>query len=104
MKDQYTRLREGNIVGIIDHLDCIHSEYTKEVVCHEEFWASGFVRWRWNYDDGIWWIGSETRPNEEQCDAIRNHLTKKYGIKWWDNGYHDLDFFQKKLKEERKDK
>ena len=57
------------------------------------------VMWRWCDRESIWWITSECRPNDEQYDAIQRHITKKYGLPFWENGHHDLDFLSAKLRE-----
>jgi len=36
----------------------------------------------------------------EQYDAIQRHLTRKYGLKWWKNGHHDIDHLRAKWAEE----
>ena len=32
-----------------------------------------------------------TGSPEEETEAVRRHLTRKYGLRWWDNGFHDID-------------
>lgn len=101
--NQFTKLRLGHIVGVVDSYGAVHSEFTGERVAHHtDFWQTRHCLWRWNFDQGIWWISPETRPNDEQFEAIQNHLTKKFGIKWWENGYHDLDHFMAQLTKDRK--
>jgi hypothetical protein len=100
MSDKFKRLLRGNICGIVDGYGAVHSVFTDDRV---DFHASHFVlvrcRWRWNHDKGIWWIG-ECRPTEEEYAAIQNHLTRVYGLKWWENGHHDIGHLLKKAGKE----
>ena len=97
---KFTRLRWGNILGVISSQDEVFSEITKSVEHHSSYWNFGRIRWRWSYDKGIYWFSNEHKPSDEQFALIQSHLTKKYSIKWWDNGFHDLDFLQNKIKKE----
>lgn len=104
--NRWSRLRDGSIVGIIDSYGAVHSQFCpfNESKFHEELFYlfpgfGGSIRWRWNYDDGIGGLtGSTWTPQE--YDQIRTHLTKKYGIRWWENGFHDLDFLESKMQKE----
>jgi hypothetical protein len=89
--DKWKKLREGNICGIVDSYGAVHSVLTETVEFHADHFPLSHCQWRWDFDESINWISIERRPSEEQYEAIRTHLTKKYGIKWWDNGYHDID-------------
>lgn len=87
----FLELLRGHIIGIIDFQGAIHSEFTGErVACHEEFWTQGQVKWRWNHNQSIWWITRECKPDDEQFDVIMRHLTKKFGLQWYENGHHDI--------------
>jgi hypothetical protein len=33
-------------------------------------------------------------------EAIMNHLTKKYGIRWLENGFHDMEHLESKWREQ----
>lgn len=96
-------LRWSNIIGIIDSYGAIDSKNTgKKVEFHSEFWPIRHsVMWRWNFNDSIWWITAENMPNNEQYTQIVEHLEKKYGIRFWDNGHHDIDYFIAKMNEEK---
>lgn len=100
--NDFKRLRFGNILGIVDAYGAVHSRFTyDEVECHQSFWPTNtYVRWRWCFREGIYSLVS-CKPSEEELESIRNHLTHKYGIKWYDNGYHDIDFLMKKFGEEK---
>jgi hypothetical protein len=86
-------LLTDNIVGIIDSYGAVHSINTGEdVENHDTQWpCTNVCKWRWSHRQSIWWILSDHKPDIEQQDAIMRHLTRKYGIKWWDNGHHDID-------------
>lgn len=100
MIKKWQKLRDGNILGVVDSYGAVHSVLTEDVEFHSDYYpATYFCRWRWDFDKGLWWISKETKPDEEQQDAIRRHLNKKYGIKWWDNGFHDIDFILTKCGE-----
>lgn len=94
----FTQLREGNICGVIDSYGAIHSQFTERLSFHDEFFVGHyFIKWRWDYNKSIWWISPEMKPDSEQYTSIMIHLEKKYGIKFWDNGHHDLDYFHHRL-------
>jgi hypothetical protein len=100
----FGRLRFGRIIGIVDYRGAVHSEFTKEVKCHDDFWYfRARVQWRWNWSESIFVAGEREKPNEEEYDAIRRHLSKKYGIKWYANGSHDIEDMMKKWKKEREE-
>lgn len=88
----WEKLRWGNITGVVDSYDSADSVLSEDLEYHAERWPSlTHCRWRWSYNQGIWWTVSEGRPNSEQLEIIRNHLTKKYGIEWMENGYHEWE-------------
>ena len=100
----FQELRDGYILGIIDSYDAIHSEFISKNnrgnYCREDFWPTQtHKRWRWNFDEGIHKFYSGEWGNDD-WSIIINHITKKFGIKFWENGYHDLDYFEEKLKKE----
>jgi hypothetical protein len=92
-KEWWKKLRHGNIVGIVSSQGEVFSVFTGEnLKCHEEFWKlKGSVAWRWSFDKSLWWITSCQKPNEEQIESIQKHLTKKYGIEWFENGHFDWE-------------
>ena len=99
---RWGRLRHGNILGVVDSYGAVHSVFTGEKVdFHADHFATAHhCQWRWNDEESINWITAERKPNEEQYDAIQRHLTRKYGLKWWKNGHHDIDHLQAKWAEE----
>lgn len=86
-------LLDDNILGIVDAYDCVHSLNTYERLgYHATHWPNQTrCRWRWDHDRSLWEIGQSFRTEPFLMDMIRNHLTKKFGIKWWENGHHDID-------------
>ena len=97
--NRFARLLTGNIVGVVDSYGSVRSEFTADrVAFHEEFFGPSQCKWRWDHGRGIWWISPEHRPDGEQEEAIRRHLSRKYGLRWWDNGHHDIEHLLKKAK------
>lgn len=96
---QFSKLRWTNILGVITSQGSVESRATgNNVECHEEYWnPCPHIRWRWDYSHCIWWISGECKPDDEQYEFIQKHLTRKYGLKWWDNGHHDIDHFLSKM-------
>jgi hypothetical protein len=98
----WSRLKSGKIVGIVDSNGAARSEFTGDVSAfHADFFPACHCHWRWDSDQGIWWISSEHKPDAEQMEAIMNHLTKKYGIRWLENGFHDMEHLESKWREEQ---
>lgn len=100
-------LRNGSIIGHVDAYGAVDSHFIPETErledhAHSRYWPgkkNGL--WRWNFSNGLTAFVPERAPDAEGCEAVRNHLTKKYGIKFWDNGYHDLDDFIARLEAAR---
>jgi hypothetical protein len=92
----WERLRYGHIVGIVDSYGAVHSKFTENVEFHEALFPPAQCKWRWSHSKSLWWITAEARPDEEQEVAIQRHITRKYGLKWWENGHHDIDHLMKK--------
>ena len=89
---------ENNIVGIIDNYDCVHSV----MVSHDDdqFHSSHFSqqtnrKWRWSWDRSVETNWSITSLTKEDRMMIREHLTKKYDIPFWENGHHDIQYMKK---------
>jgi len=90
------------ICGIIDSYGSVHSKFSIFILCHETtFGLHARKAWRWSFQDSlvesIRSINSEDRITEIEWSKIREHITKQYGIEWWENGYHNIDQFQKQL-------
>lgn len=75
-KTRWEKLRYGSIVGVVDSYDVPDSRLTENVEFHSEFWTTTHCRWRWCYNEGLHWFRSDTKPNKEQIEIIRYHLTK----------------------------
>lgn len=100
-KDYWRKLRDGHILGIVDSYGSVDSVFTGDKVeFHAEHFGLHQCQWRWNNCQSLWWISSERRPTEEQEEAILRHLTKKYGLQFWENGHHDIDHLREKCKQE----
>lgn len=105
MRNDFITLRRAIIVGIVDHLGVVYSKaskYGEERAYHERDFKNAQVKWTWNFNDGIGWFSPENKPDSEQYDAIMRHITKTYGIKFWENGHHDLDYFEQKWSDQKK--
>ena len=96
----YTRLRHSYVVGYIDYLDAVHSQifcYLDDdyvsTKTHEELFGKVLKRWRWDYDRGLDWSDFADVQNGEEYDLILNHLTDRYNIPFYENGYHDVQYF-----------
>jgi hypothetical protein len=103
----YTKLRNSRIIGYIDHLDSVQSrsfgiDDRLESVTHEDLFGKVLKGWRWDYDRGLEFSIYASGLSDEDFELIRNHLEKKYKIPFYENGYHDVDFFCKKMDEEEK--
>ena len=90
----FGRLRWCKIIGVVDSYGAVHSEINTDL-WHEQLWPTAKCKWRWNDDKSIWWIALESKPDDEQYESIMWHLEKKYGIKFWENGHHDIDHLMK---------
>lgn len=96
----FDKLRWGSIVGVIDSYDSVHSEYCElgKPRFHEEIWPTiCHKRWRWNFEDGLSKSFLGERLSDEDFDRVMSHLTRKYGIKWQENGYHDWQYLLDKM-------
>jgi len=108
----FNDLYSGWIVGIIDSYGAVHSKfcplYGKGITdgglkTHEELFPRNIMkRWRWSYSDGINQSSLSSDLDVEDWDKIQRHITRKFRIPFWGNGYHDIDFFMSKMDEEDK--
>jgi len=103
MKGKFTKLRWSYIVGYIDHFDVVHSRIFPllgdDIKTHEELFGMVLKGWRWDFDKCIEATLGD-RLDKEDWIKIREHLTEMYEIPFWSNGFHDIDFFIKKMDEE----
>lgn len=102
----FTRLRDTYIIGYIDHLDVVHSEsycfdeHYVSMPTHDELFGKVLKGWRWSFNNCLDFSLFAQNVDAEDCDRVRQHLTKKYKIPFRPNGYHDINYFIKKMKEE----
>jgi hypothetical protein len=98
---RFLRLQYGHILGVVDSYGAVHSVFTGDSVrFHAEYFPQHHCQWRWDFEGGISWISEEIKPDAEEMESIRWHLTKRYGLQWWENGHHDINHLQKKWIEE----
>lgn len=105
---KYTKLRWSYIIGYIDSFDVVHSEIFSllhdddfhEIKLHVELFGIKLKNWRWDYDKGLDATIGHGNFDKEDFDRIREHLTYNYDIPFYSNGYHDVEFFCKKMDEE----
>lgn len=105
MRYTWTQLRNGEIAGVIDAYGAVHSKFGNSAssIFHEEEWPNcTHYRWRWRFNDGIVKAAGSNNLGEENWMSICDHIHKKYRIPFWENGYHDLDYFLEKLEKEEK--
>lgn len=104
MLNKFTRLISGNITGCIDAYDAVHSVFSDEdLPTHADLFTTTHFLWRWNWNQSIWYsVYNDISPTLEQLDAIERHLERVYGIKFWENGHHDIDYIQEQIKKESK--
>lgn len=109
MNGKYTKLRWSYIVGYVDHLDVVHSELfsllhddgfvVNEIKTHYDIFGMVLKGWRWDFNKGCEATLGD-RLEHEDWIKVREHLTEKYDIPFYENGYHDVQFFCKKMDEE----
>ena len=108
---KYTKLRWSYIVGYVDHFDVVHSrifpifteDFGASMKTHEELFGMVLKGWRWDYDKGLDATIGDGNLDRADRDKIREHLTETYDIPFWENGYHNVEFFCKKMDEEGED-
>lgn len=100
--NKFDDMRWGWIIGVVDAYDAVHSVFvglhSDESRFHEDhFPMQSHKRWRWCFSDCFSKSVLGEPLTEEDYDRIMIHITKKYGIKFWDNGHHDIDHFISKI-------
>ena len=91
------RLILGHILGYVDSYGAVHSRFTgMDIKHHSDYYpcVGHHGLWRWSNRQSIHWYVPDQGPDVEGMEAIRSHLTRKYGIRWWDNGWHDIDHLE----------
>jgi|ADurb_Cas_01_Slu_FD_contig_31_2973174_length_1056_multi_6_in_0_out_0_2 hypothetical protein len=96
-KTYWTDLRHSVIIGYIDGYDAVHSvlilfkDYVGQT--HEDMFGPCLKGWRWDYDRSLDFSILCGKLDPEDSDRVRDYLTNTYGIPWYSNGYHDVQFF-----------
>lgn len=106
--NRFDKLRHSYIVGIIDQDGMILSkqiDFTDDDVerTHESLFPliKTGKRWTWSFDKSVeYWLYKENFEDGD-FDKIIRHLRRTYGIRFWSNGYHDLDYFISKMSKSR---
>jgi hypothetical protein len=110
MSGKYTKLRWSYIVGYVDHNDVVHSRIfpmfpddfsDSETKTHYELFGMILKAWRWDYSRGLDATLGD-RLESEDWQRVRDHITEEYDIPFYSNGFHDVEFFCKKMDEEEK--
>lgn len=100
----FNALWAGFIVGVIDAYGAVHSEFVelgeKDPFHSDLFPSNFFKRWRWSYDKGLTESVLSSSFDVEDWDKVQRHVIKKYRIKFWDNGHHDINFFMEMMEKE----
>ena len=110
MEGKFTKIRWSYIIGYVDHNDLVHSRMFsllhddgfEEIKTHHDVFGMVLKGWRWDYDRGLNATIGDKNLDREDYDLIREHLTNKYDIPFYSNGFHDVSFFCKKMDEEEK--
>ncbi len=109
MDGKYTKIRWSYIVGYVDHNDLVHSRmfplFTDDfdnidTKTHVDIFGMVLKGWRWDYDKGLNATIGDKNLDREDYDRIREHLTEMYDMPFYSNGFHDVEFFCKKMDEE----
>jgi len=106
MEGKYTKLRWSYIVGYIDHNDVVHSRmfsFDEAAKTHYDVFGMKLKGWRWDYDRCLDFSVFQKTWDEGDGDLIRAHLESEYGIPFYSNGHHDVEFFCNKMDEEEKE-
>lgn len=108
-KKYFIDLRHSIIIGYVDGYDAVHStkiywdDYTGQT--HEDMFGPCLKGWRWDFTNGIEFSILCGRLDPEDAYLVRSHLTNRYDIPFYENGYHDVEFFCKMMdKEENNEK
>lgn len=103
---KFDTYRWGSIVGVIDSYDAVHSQHVpleEGPAFHDDlFPMQTHKRWRWTFCDCFSVSVLGDKLTDEDYDLVMAHMTKKYGIKFWENGHHDIDNFISKMSKENR--
>ena len=98
--NKFDILRQSIIIGVIDERGVAHSEltYYENMRLYED--AFPFIttkRWRWDFDKCVTTSIYADTFEDGDGDIIRNHLRREYGIRFYENGHHDIEYFIGKM-------
>lgn len=101
--NEFQKLRHSGIIGIIDSYDNVESTIyplsKNNIPTHSDLYPSNtFKRWRWSFSNELESFINISDFNIEDWDRVRNHIESRYGIKFWENGYHNIDYFIEQMK------
>ena len=107
-KKYYTNLSNIIIIGYVDSYDAVHStkisfDSYDELPTHGDLFGPCLKGWRWDFDNGLKFSILSGRLDEEDANRVREHLTNRYNIPFYENGFHDVQFFCKMMDEENGD-
>ena len=88
---------EAEIIGIVNADDSVESKLCNgaDSETHAGLFPNKLKRWRWRFRDGL--DNTFHSCDRDDLMIVRDHITREYGIPFWDNGYHDLDFLLKAI-------
>ena len=98
--NKFDKLLDEVIVGVIDRNGVAHSQkfHFSERKTHGDIYPTIHEkRWVWDYDKGVTFSVYGDTFEYGDGDIIRNHIRRTYGIRFWENGYHDIEYFMSKL-------
>lgn len=91
------------IIGVIDSNGVAHSKsfYYEDAKNHEDYYPLiRDKRWRWDFDKCINLSVYRDCFEVGDGDIIRNHLRREYGIRFYSNGFHDIEYLCSKMSDE----
>lgn len=105
---KFEDLEFATIIGIIDYNDvvdsrCLSLDDDTSLRFHTTHWpVHNQKRWRWEFDTGVKAsvLGDRFTPEDRQ--RVIDHLRKRYNLRFFENGRTDWEWFQKKIKQEKK--
>lgn len=105
--NKFDNMRWGWIIGIIDAYDAVDSVFvaldSNDSRFHDDlFPMKSHKRWRWCFSECFSNSVLGEPLTEEDEDKVMRHITKKYGIKFWENGHHDIDHFISKMSKDKR--
>ena len=103
--NKFDKLRYDWIVGVIKRDDTVISQqhYFADAPTHEDIYPLIHEkRWRWDFDKGVSKSVYGDTFDVGDFDLIRYHLKREYGIKFYENGFHDIQYFISRMSKNKK--